>query len=244
MKKFLFSMAIALLMAGTTSCQQDGSTTASSSPKATANNTIDSLSMVFGDIWGDAISKMLIQKDSTVNLEQSYKEIEQVLGVDSANARIAMQIVNLFDGAEKQLGKPLNKELFMQQLSQRMISGPKLTDADIKAMQESIEPLMERIAPGSTHQEPTSFTTSKGTYSISGAMQNAYDQAVSTASGRRGLHDKNPSLFKKSGAKAIEADFKSWWMAYYGMPSDDLARDVYQRALKQYKKGFEDGWNY
>ena len=44
--------------------------------------------------------------------------------------------------------------------------------------------------------------------------------------------------------KDAEKDFKQKWVIYYGMPDNDEAKAVYEKAREQFMKGFEDGWNF
>lgn len=244
MKRILTILLPCLLIMGTWGCKQEGSSSAPAGGQPKAESAMDSLSMVLGDLWGSGISKNLLDQDSTANPEQILKELEQILGADTASVRYAVQINELFKAIEKQLGKPVNKELFMTQLREGMTADKIASDDDLKAKGEAVNNMMEKISPGSTHQEPTRFSTAKGNYSIESAVKQCYDQGVTMGSGRRKLYNKNSSLFKKTGSKELDSDFKSWWMAYYGMPKDDFAKGIYQRGLKEYKRGFEDGWNY
>lgn len=244
MKRILTILLPCLLILGTWGCKQEGSSSAPAGDQPKAESAMDSLSMVLGDLWGSAISKNLLDQDSTANPEQILKEIEQIMGADTASVRNAVQINELFKAIEKQLGKPINKELFMTQLREGMKADKVANDDELKAKAEAVNNMMEIISPGSTHQEPTRFSTARGSYSIVNAMKECYDQGAMMGSSRRKLYNKNSRLFKKTGSKELDSDFKSWWMAYFGMPKDDFAKGIYQRGLKEYKRGFEDGWNY
>lgn len=244
MKRILTILLPCLLILGTWGCKQEGSSSASAGDQPKAESAMDSLSMVLGDLWGSGISKNLLDQDSTANPEQILKEIEQIMGADTASVGYTLQINELFKTIEKQLGKPINKELFMTQLREGMKADKVANDDELKAKAEAVNNMMEKISPGSTHQEPTTFSTAKGTYNIESAAKDSYDYGVSMGSTRRKLYNKNSSLFKKTGSKEMDSDFKSWWMLYYGMPKDDFAKGIYQRGLKEYKRGFEDGWNY
>ncbi len=106
---------------------------------------------------------------------------------------------------------------------------------------EQVAPV-EPAAPAEPELEKE-FTTAKGTFNIEKVAQQMYDDGLRRGTSAKTVHTKVPSI-KKPKAKEIESDFKGSWIALYGVPNNDLAKEVYKQALDVYKKGFEDGWNF
>ena len=108
-----------------------------------------------------------------------------------------------------------------------------------KQRQDSIEAAeretAEREAEENKRMEEEGFTTSKGRYSTKGVIGHFYNEGV-----REGTWDKqnNRSSFGTSSR------FKSLWVNAFGMPNNDKAQDVYNRALEEYKRGYQDGLNF
>ncbi len=249
MRKFLLFLLPGLLILGLWGCSQDtGSARSDENGQAVDSKSfdaMDSLSILFGDLYGVGMKENRLGKDSTANLNQMYQEIEQIIGMDTVNVTYAKQVIELFQGISKQLGKPLNKDLFLQHFSENLKSSKMPTDDELKKMQESVTAQLEKISPGITHQEPTTFTTGKGTFSIENVLKRMYDEGVTDGSGKRSLHNKIPSSFSKSKMRlAAKDNFKQKWVIWYGKPDNEEAKSVYNDALEQYMKGFEDGWNF
>ena len=250
MKKIIINItAVLAVVAALTGCSQDTGSARSDENGQTVDSksfdAMDSLSIMFGDLYGAGMKKNRFEADSTANFDKMYQEIEQVLAVDTNSVRYAMQINGLFSAIEKDLGKPLNKDLFLQHLSKNLKSSNMASDDELKQMRESLTMQLEKISPGSTHQEPTSFTTGKGTFSIENVLKRMYDEGVTDGTGKRSLHNKIPSSFTKSKMRqAAKDDFKQKWIIWYGTPANEEAKAVYNDALEKYMKGFEDGWNF
>ena len=125
---------------------------------------------------------------------------------------------------EKKTGKPVNRELFLKYLSDNLAQGKTLSEEELKDLQKRLNSAIEHVAPGSTNQEPTSFT--------------------SGTSGRR-THDMVKGSSPKSTYRSnAEKQFKGTWAALFGIPDNDEAKAVFEQAKEQYMKGFEDGWNF
>ena len=248
MKKLLALTVVGFLTISLASCNSDASSSKGESEnnvESSGDSAMDSLSVLFGDLYGAGISKAILKKDSTANLKQTIKEMETVLGVDTISVRYSMQVIELFQGIEKTLGKPLNKDLFIKHLRENMMAGNIANDEKITEMQQSIEALMEKVSPGITNQEPINFTTQKGTYNIEQVLKRMHEEGVSDGSSKRSLHDKIPSSFTKSKMRQdAKSNFKQKWVIWYGMPDNEEAKAVYNDALEEYMKGFEDGWNF
>lgn len=113
-------------------------------------------------------------------------------------------------------------------------------DEEAKTEQVEAQP-----AEPETPAEPTTFTTAKGTFNIEKALNRMYEEGVPDGTGKKSLHDRIPSSFPKSKMrKEAEKFFKQKWVIYYGMPDNDEAQAVYEKAREQYLKGFDDGWNF
>ena len=116
---------------------------------------------------------------------------------------------------------------------------------DEEAKTEQVEAQPAEPETPAEPAEPTTFTTQKGTFNIQNVLNRMYDEGVSDGTGKKSLHDKIPSSFPKSKMrKDAEKDFKQKWVIYYGMPDNDEAKAVYEKAREQFMKGFEDGWNF
>lgn len=250
MKKIIINItAILAVVTALTGCSQDTGSVRSDENGQTVDSksfdTMDSLSIMLGDLYGAVMKKKRLEADSTANFDKMYHEIEQVLAVDTNSMRYAMQINELFSGIEKNYGKPLNKDLFLQHLSEGLKSSEMASDDELGKMQDALNAQFEKISPGSTHQEPTTFTTGKGTFSIENVLKRMYDEGLTDGSGKRSLHNKIPSSFTKSKMRqAAKDDFKQKWIIWYGTPANEEAKAIYNDALEKYMKGFEDGWNF
>lgn len=248
MKKLLTLTVAGLLAISLASCHSDASSSKGESEnnvESSGDIAMDSLSAIFGDLYGARISRSMLKSDSTANVKQTLKEMEKVLDVDTASVRYSMQIIEFFQGIEKALGKPLNKNLFMKHLHENMMSESVITDEKFEEMQQSINTLMEKVSPGITNQEPTHFTTQKGTFNIKQVLKRMHEDGVSDGSGKRSLHNRIPSSFPKSKMRQdAKSNFKQKWVIWYGMPDNEEAKAVYNDAQEEYMKGFEEGWNF
>lgn len=62
---------------------------------------------------------------------------------------------------------------------------------------------------------------------------------------REGSHAKSMRSWKRNDlGQGTESYFKKEWVKYYGIPSNEKAKDVYQRALKKYIKGYDEGYDF
>lgn len=50
--------------------------------------------------------------------------------------------------------------------------------------------------------------------------------------------------FKYEGGYGTEKDYKSQFAHDLGIPTDSKSKDIYERGLKEYIKGYEAGWNF
>ena len=151
MKKIFAFAAIGLMMAGFYSCNNKG---AEASPEA--QQAMDSLSMMLGDQIGEGMAQQLLQ-DSTVDLNQAFKGLEFIANADTsksfqAGLQMGMYIAQMYQGAQQQLGMPINQSVFMKHLHDAFVSAKPATQEEMMAkqgemqkQQEKIQKLQERI---------------------------------------------------------------------------------------------------
>lgn len=85
-----------------------------------------------------------------------------------------------------------------------------------------------------------SFTTSKGTFYIERTVQMWYDKGV-----EHGTSDKHlPYPRKYFNGDGTEDRFKVLWVAWFGVPDNDITKEIYNNSLERYKQGYEVGWNF
>ena len=141
MKKILAFAAAGLLTIGFVGCNSKG---------ASGNSqTMDSLSMAFGDLYGAGMGQQLRGMDSTINMEEALKGMEYITKADTSKAfmqglQMGMQIAQLYAGIEQQCGMPINKSLFMSHLRDGLLKVTAVSQEDMMAMQSKIEPLLTK----------------------------------------------------------------------------------------------------
>ena len=141
MKKILAFAAAGLLTIGFVGCNSKG---------ASGNSqTMDSLSMAFGDLYGAGMGQQLRGMDSTINMEEALKGMEYITKADTSKAfmqglQMGMQIAQLYAGIEQQCGMPINKSLFMSHLRDGLLKVTAISQEDMMAMQSKIEPLLTK----------------------------------------------------------------------------------------------------
>ena len=82
------------------------------------------------------------------------------------------------------------------------------------------------------------FTTSKGSYLVDATLERYYNMGVSD-----GALDKKHSSYHGCGSGTEDA-FKSRWASNEGIPNNDKAKEVYNRSLQEYIKGYDDGYKF
>ena len=119
------------------------------------------------------------------------------------------------------------------------------TSDDAGNSKEATEQVEAEQAEPETPVEPTSFTTSQGTFYIKKALKDMYDAGVRNGTSGRNVHDMVKVSSPKSTYRSnAEKQFKGTWAALFGIPDNDEAKAVFEQAKEQYMKGFEDGWNF
>ncbi|MBQ6079835.1 MAG: hypothetical protein IJK93_06105 [Muribaculaceae bacterium] len=103
---------------------------------------------------------------------------------------------------------------------------------------ESTEEQVEAEAPA----DPTTVTTSKGTYDFKMVMKRMYKDGFSKGKSQKSIYDKAPDKNPKSKLLQLaEVSFKEDWKIYYGEPNNEEAKAVYEKALEKYLQGWEEG---
>ena len=140
MKKILAIAVAGLLTVGFVGCN---------SKAGGSSESMDSLSMAFGDLYGAGMGQQLRGMDSTVNMEKALKGIEYIANADTsknfmAGLQLGMQIAQLYAGIEQQCGMPMNKSLFMKHLREGLMKTTPVGQEDMMALQGKIEPLLKK----------------------------------------------------------------------------------------------------
>ena len=140
MKKILAFAAAGLLTVGFVGCN---------SKSGGSSETMDSLSMAFGDLYGAGMGQQLRGMDSTINMEQALKGMEYIANADTsknfmAGLQMGMQIAQLYAGIEQQCGMPINKSLFMKHLRDAIMKTTPMGQEEMMALQSKIEPLLNK----------------------------------------------------------------------------------------------------
>lgn len=112
--------------------------------------SMDSLSIVFGDLYGAGMGQQLREMDPSTNMEMALKGMEYIANADTCRdfmmgLQMGMQIAQLYQGIEQQCGIPLNKDLFMKHLRDAFLSDITLSQDEMYELQNKIEPLLEEI---------------------------------------------------------------------------------------------------
>ena len=144
MKKILAFAAAGLLMVGFVGCNDK-----SANVSKEARETMDSLSMAFGDLYGAGMGGQLRNMDSTINMDEALKGMEYIANADTSKAfmqglQMGMQIAQLYTGIEQQCGMPINKSLFMSHLRDALKSTTPMGQEEMMMLQSKIEPLLNK----------------------------------------------------------------------------------------------------
>ncbi len=81
-----------------------------------------------------------------------------------------------------------------------------------------------------------SFTTPKGTSYIDHAINHLHNVGSSD-----GARDRKLGRSRTGG---YESQAKEYFVYYYGVPNNDKAKDVYNRAVEAYQKGYNEGYDF
>ncbi len=141
MKKILAFAAAGLLMTGVVGCKSNGT--------GGSNEAIDSLSLVFGDLFGGGLNQQVQMMDSTMNLDEVLEGMKYAADADTSKAfmtgvQFGMQIAQFYQAIEAQTGMPVNKALFMKHLVDGLKSKTPMDQASMMELQQKIDPLMDK----------------------------------------------------------------------------------------------------
>ena len=102
----------------------------------------------------------------------------------------------------------------------------------------------ERQEQQKKEMEDETFTTSKGEYLTKKVIQHFYNTGVEDGvRDKQGTKELNRSQYHFAG-NGTEGHGKSLFVSWFGIPSYEKAKEVYNQAIKKYISGYEDGWNY
>lgn len=124
--------------------------------------SMDSLSKVFGDLYGAGMGQQLREMDPSTNMEMALKGIEYIANADTCNdfvmgLQMGMQIAQLYKGVEQQCGIPLNKGLFMKHMRDAFLSDITLSQDEMYELQNKIEPMLYKVV----EQSPRAIANKK-----------------------------------------------------------------------------------
>ena len=92
--------------------------------------------------------------------------------------------------------------------------------------------------------EDETFTTSKGEYLTQKVIQHFYNKGVEDGvRDKRGSKERNRNYYHFDG-NGTEEQGKAFFVSWFGIPSDENAKEVSNQAIQKYISGYEDGWNY
>lgn len=90
--------------------------------------------------------------------------------------------------------------------------------------------------------EANAWVAPNGTkYDVDKLIKSFYQRGV-----QLGQHDKTGGTrqIKYFSNHGTEDGFKSEFAYNFGIPSDDRSQEIYNQGLKEYLRGYEDGWNF
>lgn len=92
--------------------------------------------------------------------------------------------------------------------------------------------------------EDETFTTSKGEYLTQKVILHFYNKGVEDGvRDKRGSKERNRNYYHFDG-NGTEEQGKAFFVSWFGIPSDENAKEVSNQAIQKYISGYEDGWNY
>ena len=146
MKKILAFAVAGLLMTGFVGCKSNGT--------GGSNEAMDSLSLVFGDLFGGGMSQQIKMMDSTMDINEVLEGMKYMADADTSKAfmngvQMGMQIAQFYQAIEMQTGMPVNKSLFMKHLVDGLKSNTPMDQAAMMELQNKIEPLMDKVIENS-----------------------------------------------------------------------------------------------
>lgn len=179
MKKILSLVMVVCLIGSMTSCNEKGSATKGSV-------LADSVSMAFGDLYGNGMGGQ-IKQDSTINTNDVLRGIEMILKADTANhglmtgMQIGMQIMQMYQGIKQQYDININQKLFMEHFKKAFTSDSTMDQAALMALQQQIEPLLQRASAEAKANDPVAINNKKKgeEFAAKKAKENGYKKTPS-----------------------------------------------------------------
>ena len=151
MKKFLSIMAVALIATSMISCNKK-------SEKTTV--LADSVSIMFGDLYGNGMANGIKAQDSTINMDEVIKGVEYVMRADTSNhafmqgLQIGMQVMQMYEGIRQQYGIRINKDLLLQHIAVALKSKTPMDQQALQQLQMALDPLMKRAIAEARENDP------------------------------------------------------------------------------------------
>ena len=108
--------------------------------------------------------------------------------------------------------------------------------------QQMKEEARQREQAAKKRAEANVWIAPNGTkYDVEIVIKSFYQSGV-----RWGQHDKTGGTrqIKYFHNHGTEEGFKSEFVYNFGIPSDDKSQKIYNQGLKEYLRGYEDGWNF
>ena len=110
---------------------------------------MDSLSAVFGDLFGAGMNREMQVINPDADMQQVLKGIEYIAAADTSSDFIVgllmgQQILQLYKDIEEKCGIPFNKNIFNQHLRDGLLSSTVLSEDELRLLQDRIEPLLDR----------------------------------------------------------------------------------------------------
>lgn len=179
MKKILSIAFAAIMVVAMVACNEKGD---SSKGSALA----DSVSMAFGDLYGNGMSGQLKQ-DSTLDAKEVLKGIETILKADTSNhsymtgLQIGMQIMQMYGGVKQQYGISINEKKFMEHFKKAFLADSAASQEEMMALQMALEPLLERASKEAKANDPVAIENKKAgeAYANKMAKQPGYKKTKS-----------------------------------------------------------------
>lgn len=88
--------------------------------------------------------------------------------------------------------------------------------------------------------ESRTFTIARRIFEIEEALNWSYSLGVTLGADDKSLGPGRKYIY----GHGKEESFKSFWISDYGIPDNEKARQIYNKGLQQYMKGYENGYNF
>lgn len=124
MKKLLYLIIVGLVAVFTIGCSNQVETDEKEKTVVEREPTdpdMDSLSMVFGDLFGAGMGKQIRTMDKDIDMSRFFKGVEYMANSDTskhfaAGAMCGYAVLQLFQAIEEECGTPVNKQVFLKHM--------------------------------------------------------------------------------------------------------------------------------